>query len=188
MELVLRELIFSPNQSYNKMPNNKEPETRNQKQETLLQDMQQQALEHTRLSLEYMAKYGVRPEGQVHLFLPPSTRQEEIHHLPYEHETRQVITYETEPGEFSALCPFSGLPDFGVLKVEYMPNSWILELKSLKYYILSWRNIGATQEDITAYIYEDLSKHLVDPHYLTVTTQYNVRGGINTTCVVDSRS
>lgn len=165
-----------------------QPETQNLKPEALLHDMQQKALKHTELSLEYMAKYGIRPEGQVHLFLPPSTRQQEIHRLPYEHETRQVITYETEPGEFSALCPFSGLPDFGVLKVEYMPKSWILELKSLKYYILSWRNIGATQEDITAYLYEDILKHLADPHYLIVSTQYNVRGGINTTCTVDSRS
>ena len=172
------------------MPNNEDikRETRSAKHEALLHDMQQRAIEHTQLSLEYMAKYGVHPEGQVHLFLPPSTRQQDIHHLPYEHETRQVIIYQTEPGEFSALCPFSGLPDFGVLKVEYMPKSWILELKSLKYYILSWRNIGATQEDITAYIYEDIKRHLVDPHYLTVTTIYNVRGGINTTCTVDSRS
>lgn len=153
-----------------------------------LEEQQSRAIEHTRMSLEYMAKYGVRPEGQVQLFLPPTVRQKEIHHLPYEHTTRQVISYETEPGEFSALCPFSGLPDFGVLRVEYMPQSWILELKSLKYYMLSWRTIGATQEDITAYVYEDVHKHLVDPHYLTVTTVYNVRGGINTTCTVDSRS
>ena len=152
-----------------------------------LEALQARALEHTRMSLEYMETYGIRPEGQVHLFLPPSTRQQEIHHLPYEHATRQVVTYETEPGEFSALCPFSGLPDFGVLRVEYMPGSRILELKSLKYYLLSWRNIGATQEDITAFIYEDVLKHLDDPQYLTVQSRYNVRGGINTTCTVDSR-
>ena len=100
--------------------------------EDQLAKIQEQSLEHTRLSLEYMAKYGIKPEGHVHLFLPPSTRQQEIHHLPYEHDTHQVIVYETEPGEFSALCPFSGLPDFGILRVEYMPKSWILELKSLK--------------------------------------------------------
>ena len=153
-----------------------------------LEETQKRAIEHTQISLEYMATYGVRPEGHVQLFMPPSARQQEIHHLPYEHKTRQTIIYKTEPGEFSALCPFSGLPDFGILSVEYMPKSWILELKSLKYYILSWRGIGATQEDITAYIYEDILKHLVDPYYLTVTTVYNVRGGINTTCTVDSRS
>ncbi len=153
-----------------------------------LEAIQARALEHTRLSLEHMKKFGIQPEGQVGLFLPPSSRQDAIHRLPYTHNTRQVVTYETEAGEFSALCPFSGLPDYGALRIEYMPDRWILELKSLKYYLVSWRTIGATQEDITAYIYEDLLKELEAPHFLVVTTVYNVRGGINTTCSVDSRA
>ncbi len=153
-----------------------------------LEALQEEALRHTRLSLDHMAAYGIRPEGRVGLFLPPESRQQEIHRLPYRHEARQVVVYETEPGEFSALCPFSGLPDFGTLRVEYVPGSWLLELKSLKYYVLSWRHIGQAQEDITAYVYEDLLRHLDDPEYLVVTTAYNVRGGINTTCTIDSRS
>lgn len=147
-----------------------------------------QALEHTQSALDYMAEYGIKPDGKFGLFLPPATRQNEIHRMPYQHTAKQVVVYETETGEFSALCPFSGLPDFGVLRVEYVPGSFILELKSLKYYILSWRNIGAAQEDITAYIFEDLKKALKDAHYLTITTVYNVRGGINTTCSIDSRN
>ncbi|HMB89963.1 MAG TPA: preQ(1) synthase [Rhodothermales bacterium] len=152
-----------------------------------LEQLQEQALENTRQSLAHMAERGIRPEGQFGLFLPPESRQREIHRLPYEHNTQQVVVYETEQGEFSALCPFSGLPDFGVLRIEYVPGSWLVELKSLKYYILSWRNIGAAQEDITATMYEDLMRHLEDPAHLQVTTIYNVRGGINTTCTVDSR-
>ena len=74
-----------------------------------------------------------------------------------------------------------------MLHVEYVPGSWILELKSLKYYILSWRSVGAAQEDLTALIYDDLLRELDDPDYLVVTTVYNVRGGIRTTCTVDSR-
>ncbi|HYF33180.1 MAG TPA: preQ(1) synthase [Chitinophagaceae bacterium] len=147
----------------------------------------EQALENTANALDYMAGFGIKPEGKLSLFLSPDTRQQDIHKLPYNHEARQVVTYETEPGEFSALCPFSGLPDFGVLRIEYVPGRYILELKSLKYYILSWRNIGAAQEDITAYIYKDLMAMLENPGYLCVTTIYNVRGGINTTCKVDSR-
>ena len=153
-----------------------------------LEHSYKQALEHTQSALEYMAEFGIKPDGKFGLFLPPSTRQNEIHRLPYRHTAKQVVTYETETGEFSALCPFSGLPDFGILRVEYIPGSFIMELKSLKYYILSWRNIGAAQEDITAYIYEDLKKALKDPDYLKITTVYNVRGGINTTCSVDSRN
>ncbi len=152
-----------------------------------LEALQRQAVAYTKQSLAHMDRYGIRPEGNVGLFLPPETRQAEIHRLPYAQKARQVVVYETEQSEFSALCPFSGLPDYGVLRIEYMPGSWILELKSLKYYIMSWRNIGAAQEDITAYIYEDLAGQLEDPDYLSVHTIYNVRGGIRTTCTVDSR-
>jgi len=152
-----------------------------------LKTLQQQALEHTRRALEHMKSLGIQPEGKIALFHPPDMRQKEIHRLPYAHTTKQVTTYKTEAGEFSAVCPFSGLPDHGKLHIEYVPGSWILELKSLKYYIISWRNIGETQESITAYIYKDLLRHLENPTYLTVTLTYNVRGGIHTTCSIDSR-
>jgi 7-cyano-7-deazaguanine reductase len=145
------------------------------------------AVEYTQEALDYMAQYGVEPEGEVRPFLPPSERQREIKRLPYEHDAHQTVTYETEPGEFSALCPFSGLPDYGVVRVEYVPDDWIVELKSLKYYFISWRDIGVTQEDVTAYIYGDLQSALETPDRLVVTTEYNVRGGINTTCTIDSR-
>lgn len=152
-----------------------------------LETLHEEAIRHTRLSLEHMARYGIRPEGRVGLFLPPGARQREIHRLPYTHAARQLVTYQSEPGEFSALCPFSGLPDFGTVRVEYVPGSWLLELKSLKYYLLSWRHVGAAQEDITALVFEDLLRHLDDPDWLVVTTDYNVRGGIHTVCTVDSR-
>jgi 7-cyano-7-deazaguanine reductase len=163
-----------------------ETKTPNKLQEQL-EATYKQALEHTSKALDYMAEFGIKPDGKFGLFMPPDTRQKEIHRLPYPHKAKQVVVYETETGEFSALCPFSGLPDFGVLRIEYVPGSHILELKSLKYYILSWRNIGVAQEDVTAFIYEDLKAALGDPQYLLVTTVYNVRGGINTTCVIDSR-
>ena len=152
-----------------------------------LDSFHQRALDHTRASLEHMARYGIEPEGRVALFLPPDARQQEIHRMPYEHAARQVVTYTTEPGEFTALCPFSGLPDSGTVRIEYVPGSWLLELKSLKYYLMSWRHVGAAQEDITALLFEDLMRHLDDPHRLVVTTDYTVRGGIHTVCAVDSR-
>ena len=153
-----------------------------------LAEARERALRHTEQSLAHLATYGIRPEGQMGLFLPPEARQDGIDRLPYAHTARQVVVYETEPGEFSALCPFSGLPDFGTLRVEYVPGSDVLELKSLKYYLVSWRHVGAAQEDITAIVYDDLRRWLPDAEYLVVTTVYNVRGGINTTCTVDSRA
>lgn len=73
-----------------------------------LEAMEGRAIEHTRKALDYMEEYGVEPEGNVRPFLSPSERQTEIDRLPYEHDEKQTVVYETEPGEFTALCPFSG--------------------------------------------------------------------------------
>lgn len=156
--------------------------------EEQLSRLEQEAVRNTRASLKHMAQYGIQPEGKVQLFLPPDTRATDaLDRLPYPHETRQVVTYQTEPGEFSALCPFSGLPDYATLYVEYVPGDWLVELKSLKYYMVSWRTIGAAQEELTPLIFQDLHHVLGNPEYLRVKTEYNVRGGINSTAVVDSR-
>jgi 7-cyano-7-deazaguanine reductase len=89
----------------------------------------------------------------------------------------------TETDEFSAVCPFSGLPDYSYLKIEYFPEGGkCVELKSLKYYIISFRNVGIYQEAATKRIYNDL-KNLLDTNRLQITTIYNTRGGFDTTCV-----
>ena len=93
----------------------------------------------------------------------------------------QLITTETD--EFSAVCPFSGLPDLGYVKIEYHPNGGkCVELKSLKYYFISFRNVGIYQEGVTKKIFGDL-KGILDTSKLRVTTIYNTRGGFDTTCV-----
>ena len=145
------------------------------------------ARRHTEEAIRYMARYGIKPSGEVRLFYPPSFRKREIDRIPFNQPVKEKVVYRTEPGEFSAVCPFSGLPDYGVLTVEYVPGSWILELKSFKYYIVSFRQIGVTQEEVTAIIYQYLLRHLEDPDYLVVETVYNVRGGIRTTVRIDSR-
>jgi 7-cyano-7-deazaguanine reductase len=89
----------------------------------------------------------------------------------------------TETKEFSAVCPYSGLPDFATLTIRYMPSDRCVELKSLKYYVISYRNVGIFQEHATARIAEDLFK-LLDPQWLEVTTLYNPRGGFETRCTV----
>ncbi len=95
----------------------------------------------------------------------------------------QRIKYETD--EFSAVCPFSGLPDIARVTIEYIPCSRIIELKSLKYYFISYRNVGIYQEAATSRIYSDIEKCL-EPEFLSITTVYNIRGGILATCVIDS--
>ena len=92
----------------------------------------------------------------------------------------QYILVETD--EFSAVCPFSGLPDYAYLKIEYYPKGGkCIELKSLKYYIISYRNVGIYQEAATKQVYTDL-KNLLNTKKLKVTTVYNTRGGFDTTC------
>ena len=100
--------------------------------------------------------------------------------FPYQGPDQEIVT---ETGEFSAVCPFSGLPDYAILTISYVPSDRCVEFKSLKYYILSYRNVGIYQEHATARLAEDLWKALV-PKRLTVRTVYNVRGGFETTSTV----
>ena len=102
--------------------------------------------------------------------------------FPYE-GPRQNVVYETK--EFSAVCPYSGLPDYATLHIEYVPGRSVVELKSLKYYIVSFRNVGIFQENATVRIYRDLWARL-QPQRLCVRTVYSTRGGIYATCTIDS--
>ncbi len=100
--------------------------------------------------------------------------------FPFDSPNQYIIT---ETDEFSAVCPFSGLPDYSYLKIEYYPEGGrCVELKSLKYYIISFRNVGIYPEAATKRIYNDL-KNLLDTNRIKITTIYNTRGGFDTTCV-----
>ena len=90
---------------------------------------------------------------------------------------------KTETNEFSAVCPFSGLPDLAKIKIEYFPNGGkCVELKSLKYYFISFRNVGIYQEAVTKRIYNDLSS-ILQTEKIQITSIYNIRGGFKTICV-----
>ena len=96
----------------------------------------------------------------------------------------QYIKSETD--EFSAVCPFSGLPDICYVKIEYFPTGGkCVELKSLKYYFVSFRNVGIYQEAATKRIYSDL-RDVLKTNKIMITTIYNIRGGFETTCVEGS--
>lgn len=86
-----------------------------------------------------------------------------------------------ESKEFQAVCPFSGLPDVANLSIEYHPQGGkALELKALKYYLMSFRNVGVYQERVTSIIYDDL-KEVLETESLRISMNYNVRGGLYTT-------
>lgn len=98
----------------------------------------------------------------------------------YEGPEQRIVT---ETKEFSAVCPYSGLPDYATLRIEYVPADRCIELKSLKYYVTSYRNVGIFQEHATARVAEDLFR-VLQPKELVVATVYNIRGGFDTTCTV----
>ena len=96
--------------------------------------------------------------------------------IPFDYEGSVTkVVYETE--EFTCVCPWTGLPDFGMLTISYVPNKSLIELKSLKYYLTSYRNVGIIQEHAVNRILKDLVK-LVKPLEMTVDAEYRERGGI----------
>ena len=103
--------------------------------------------------------------------------------FPFESVNQYI---KTETNEFSAVCPFSGLPDLAKVRIEYFPTGGkCIELKSLKYYFTSFRNVGIYQEGATKRIYDDLSS-ILGTKKIQITTIYNIRGGFKTTCIEGS--
>jgi 7-cyano-7-deazaguanine reductase len=84
-----------------------------------------------------------------------------------------------ETPEFTCVCPLTGQPDFATVTISYVPDQLIVELKSLKLYLWSWRQEGAFHEDVTNRILDDLVA-AVGPRRLRVRTDWLVRGGIHT--------
>jgi 7-cyano-7-deazaguanine reductase len=82
--------------------------------------------------------------------------------------------------EFTSLCPKTGLPDFGTIRITYAPAQLCVELKSLKYYMIEFRNRGIFYEAVTNQILDDLVT-LLRPRWMTVVGDFSVRGGIKTT-------
>ena len=82
--------------------------------------------------------------------------------------------------EFTSVCPKTGLPDFGALKIQYMPDKHCLELKSLKEYLQSYRNLGIFQENIVNQVLEDVAR-AAKPKWAIVKGVFRPRGGIGTT-------
>ncbi len=89
-----------------------------------------------------------------------------------------LVTLETS--EFTCLCPKTGQPDFANIRVEYVPDQKVVESKSFKLYLWSYRNEGAFHEHVVNQILDDLVR-LLDPHWIHVVGVFNIRGGIGIT-------
>ena len=101
----------------------------------------------------------------------------------YEYPNQQSQV-EIDTDEFTAVCPWTGLPDNGVLTISYVPGDSCIELKSLKYYLLSYRDVGIVQEHAVNRILNDLVA-VCQPRSMKITLDYKVRGGLHTTVSVE---
>lgn len=109
----------------------------------------------------------------------PTQPSRELEAIPNPHPGRDYEVRCSTP-EFTCICPRTGQPDFATVTITYVPGESIVELKSLKLYLWSYRNDGAFHEDVTNKILDDLVAALA-PRRMTVLTDWLVRGGIHTT-------
>ena len=100
--------------------------------------------------------------------------------LEYKYKGQRDIDIVIKQPEFTSVCPMTGLPDFGCITIKYTPNVKIVELKSLKFYMLQFRNVGIFYEHLVNHILNDLVG-LLDPKRMEVSGDFTARGGITTT-------
>jgi 7-cyano-7-deazaguanine reductase len=108
--------------------------------------------------------------------IPASPEEAVLDRVPNPHPGTDYLARFTAP-EFTSICPVTGQPDFGILVIDYLPGHWLVESKSLKLYLTSFRNHGAFHEDCTV----GIGKRLVDllePRWFRIGGYWYPRGGI----------
>jgi 7-cyano-7-deazaguanine reductase len=115
----------------------------------------------------------------------PSAPSRELDVFPNPQQSRDYLIHMQIP-EFTCHCPLTGQPDFAHITLEYIADELCIELKSLKMYIWSFRDIGAFHEKVTNDMLTDFVK-AVSPRYMRVTTRWWVRGGIYTNVVAEHK-
>ena len=109
---------------------------------------------------------------------PPAPTYKDLTVVDNDYSDRKYTVNISIP-EFNTICPKTGLPDFGIIYIRYVPNKFIVELKSLKLYIVGFRNCGIFHENVTNKIMDDF-KRACNPHKIEVRGDFNPRGGIKT--------
>lgn len=127
----------------------------------------------------------VEAEGRTFDFLPvEALKPELLETFAYEYPEREA-TVEITTDEWSCVCPFSGLPDYGELRLRYIPSDRCIELKSLKYYLVGYRQVGIYQEHAANRLLQDLVA-CCHPQWMEVVLDYRLRGGLHTIVRVES--
>ena len=127
-----------------------------------------------------MASSPKRFETNYDIQPPDVIRRDILDPIDYQYRGARDVRIVIRQPEFTSVCPMTGLPDFGRIVVEYVPRDTIVELKSLKYYLLQYRNVGIFYEHVVNRILEDL-KGVLNPKSIRITGEFTSRGGIDAT-------
>ena len=113
-----------------------------------------------------------------HIQDPGIVKAEILEPIPYAYKSRRSIDITIRQPEYTSVCPMTGLPDNGCITIKYRPDQTIVELKSLKYYLLQYRNVGMFYEHVVNKILDDLVQ-VLKPLRMEVTGEFTPRGGIS---------
>ena len=122
-------------------------------------------------SFEKQIKYTIKS--------PDIIKKDVLVPMEYQYQGQRDIDIVIRQPEYTSVCPMTGLPDVGCISITYRPHNKIIELKSLKFYLLQYRNVGIFYEHVVNRILEDLVA-VLEPRYMEVTGDFTARGGITT--------
>jgi len=114
---------------------------------------------------------------------PDIVTTEMLDPIEYHYKGKRDIVITIAQPEFTSVCPMTGLPDFGTITIRYTPDEFIVELKSLKYYLLQFRSVGMFYEHVANRILDDLAQ-VLRPQWMEVTGEFTSRGGLTTSVCV----
>ena len=115
---------------------------------------------------------------------PDTIRADVLEPMNYAYQAKRDIHITIRQPEYTSVCPMTGLPDVGCITIGYVPGKTIIELKSLKYYLLQYRNVGIFYENIVNRILDDLVM-VLSPKTMTITGEFTARGGITSTVAAE---
>jgi len=121
-------------------------------------------------SYEYKINYTIEK--------PDTIKKEMIDPIEYGYKSKRTIDITIKQPEFTSVCPMTGLPDIGSIIIKYRPDQKIVELKSLKFYLLQYRNVGIFYEHVVNRILDDMVD-MLDPLYMEVVGEFTPRGGVS---------
>lgn len=110
---------------------------------------------------------------------PDIVKADVLDAIEYGYKSRRDIDIVIRQLEYTSVCPMTGLPDVGCITIKYRPDTKIVELKSLKFYLLQYRNVGIFYEHLVNRILDDLVA-VLEPKSMEVTGDFTARGGITT--------